>query len=338
MQIASHEEEADRQDGGGGLIDAFSVIDVSDQKQLPLYVAFKGDNGCFLAAKYERDLNWLQFSGADLGDSRVLNTTFTNDDGVVRIKSNYFGKFWRRSPNWIWADSDDTAHDNPDTLFRVTTGADFIALQNLGNNNFCKRLTDYWENCLNAAVGSITTEARLQCYEPVLTRHIHNVNFRQSEARMYTKGIDDLHSQTVKNQTSTKNKTTLTFTYTSTVATTWSSTVSMKLGVKTTLQCGVPFLVDGKIEISAEFNRSYSWGETKTEQNQISKQITVDVPPMKKVTVKAIGSNGVCDVPFSYKQKDVLLNGEVVTKEFTDGMYFGVKTSDITFDIIEEDL
>jgi hypothetical protein len=38
----------------------------------------------------------------------------------------------------------------------------------------------------------------------------------------------------------------------------------------------------------------------------------VDVPPMKKITVKATATNGVCEVPFSYKQKDVLTNGQEV--------------------------
>jgi hypothetical protein len=42
----------------------------------------------------------------------------------------------------------------------------------------------------------------------------------------------------------------LTFTYTSRVETTWSSTVSVKLEVKTTLECGIPLVAEGKIEIS----------------------------------------------------------------------------------------
>jgi hypothetical protein len=337
LHIASREEADDHQDGG--LIDAFTVIDVSGQKQLPSYLAFKGDNGCFLGANIIEGYKYLQFSGKDIGDPRVFHTIFTNDDGVVRIKSNYFGLFWRRSPNWIWADSEDATHSNSDTLFRVTTWDDFIALRNLGNNNFCKRLTKEGKtDCLNADVDSITIEARLQCHEPVLSRDIYDVDFHQHEARMYTKDIDGLGSQTVKNQSSTINKTTLTFTYTNTVATTWSTTVSLKIGIKTTLKSGILFVVDGKIEVSSEFSGSYTWGKTETEQKQTSKQITVDVPPMKKVTIKAIGSNGVCDIPFSYKQTDVLTNGQVVTKKFTDGMYFGVKTSSITFQTIEEDL
>ena len=34
---------------------------------------------------------------------------------------------------------------------------------------------------------------------------------------------------------------------------TWSSTVSAKFGVKTTIQTGIPLIAEGKIEMSAEF-------------------------------------------------------------------------------------
>uniref|UniRef100_M8CHD5 Uncharacterized protein n=1 Tax=Aegilops tauschii TaxID=37682 RepID=M8CHD5_AEGTA len=299
-------EEADQDN----LLGAFTILDVSEQKQLPTYLAFKGDNGQFLGAKIVEGYNYLEYSQTDIGDPSVLHKIFANKDGVVRIKSNYFDRFWRRSPNWIWADSSDTTHNNLDTLFKVTTGPDFIALQNLGNNNFCKRLT---------------TEGKTSC-------------LNADEAKIYTKNVEGLDSQIVENKTTTTNKTKMAFTYTHTVASTWSSTVSMKIGIKTNLKAGVPFIVDGKIEVSTEFSGSYTWGKTETEQKQISKQIDVEVPPMKKVTVKAIGSNGVCDIPFSYKQTDILTNGDEVTQEFTDGMYFGVKTSSITFHTTEEDL
>lgn len=216
---------------------------------------------------------------------------------------------------------------------------DFIALRNLGNNKFYIRLTDNWRtNYLSAAADSITTEARLQYYEPVLSRDIYNVDFRLSEARMHnTPSIDDLHSQTVENQTSTPNKTTLTFTYKKKVMTTWTSTNSIKTGIKTNLVAKVPLFADGKIELSAEYSGSWTWGKTETEEKLTSKQITFDVPLMKKVTVNAIGSNGVCDIPFSYTQRDVLFNGQEEV-QFTDGLYVGVKTTNITFQAIEEDL
>ena len=73
---------------------------------LPTHVCFKGDNGMYLSArKVEHGLNYLQFSANDIADPTVRNI-HTNSDGTIRIYSSHYGKFWRRSPNWIWGDSD----------------------------------------------------------------------------------------------------------------------------------------------------------------------------------------------------------------------------------------
>ncbi|KAG2658038.1 hypothetical protein PVAP13_1KG167700 [Panicum virgatum] len=132
----------------------FSVINLEGQMLLPKYVCFKGDNGMYLRArKVEWNLNYLEFSSDDIADPTVRNIIHTNSDGTIRIYSSHYGKFWRRSPNWIWGDSDDTTSRNPDTVFRaLLLGGGKCALQNLGNNNYCKsKLTISY---------SVTTERR----------------------------------------------------------------------------------------------------------------------------------------------------------------------------------
>lgn len=65
-----------------------------------------------------------------------------------------------------------------------------VALRNLGNNSFCKSLTaDNKTNCLNAAVPTITTEARLEMQELVLSRNIYNLTFHLLDARIYGQHI-----------------------------------------------------------------------------------------------------------------------------------------------------
>lgn len=100
-------------------------------------------------------------------------------DGHVRIKSDQWGKFWRRSPNWIWADSTDITANNKDTLFwPVRIDEKTIALRNAGNNYFCKGLTvDGKYDCLNAAASTITSEARLEVQELVNDRKLYNVRY-----------------------------------------------------------------------------------------------------------------------------------------------------------------
>ncbi|XP_028085811.1 uncharacterized protein LOC114286803 [Camellia sinensis] len=99
--------------------DVYTIINWESLLILPKHVAFKGDNGKYLSARMIERHPYLQFASSDIGDERVGNEVFTTSSGSIRIKSDFFGKFWRRSPNWIWADSDDTttASNNSDTLF-----------------------------------------------------------------------------------------------------------------------------------------------------------------------------------------------------------------------------
>ncbi|XP_037454624.1 uncharacterized protein LOC119324968 [Triticum dicoccoides] len=156
----------------------FGVTGLPRHEALPRHVAFKGDNGKYLGTTHVMATIWekvgkvldgfgllekllhekpaedalrnefghlhLQFHTEDKGDAGVIFTTFTRDDGTVRILSNLNG-FWKRgsdSDDWVSvAHIKDPLRDNdPDTLFEVVTGDGFIALRNLGNKKFCKRL------------------------------------------------------------------------------------------------------------------------------------------------------------------------------------------------------
>lgn len=318
----------------------FTVLDLSQQLVLPKYVAFKGDNDKYLSARVIQRYNYLEFAATDIADPTVLNIIHPNyADGNIRVKSNHFDRFWRRSPNWIWADSPDTHSRNRDTLFRVVQLSGYIGLQNLGNYNFCKRLTaDRKKNCLNAAVSSITEEAKIRVEEAVLSREIYNVEFNLSEAKIYGEkalSIPNVHSV---NRTSEPNKKTLTLKYEETESKTWSSTVSMKIGVMAKFRAGIPIIANGKIEVSTEFSAEYEWGASivKTTTQEVNYEAVV--PPMTKVTLRAAVTQGSVDVPFSYTQRDVLVTGEVVTTRMDDGMFSGINNYNFNYETTEESI
>ncbi|WJZ90941.1 hypothetical protein VitviT2T_010056 [Vitis vinifera] len=173
------------------LYDVFTIIDWESLLILPKHIAFKGDNDYYLSARTIEGRPYLEFASTDIGDPTVGNEVFTTQDGSARIKSDYFGRFWRRSPNWILADSDDSTNNNSNTLFwPVRVDKNVVALRNLGNNNFCKRLTTEGKtSCLNAGVSTISREARLEVAELVLSRNIYNVNFRLMDARIYDQRV-----------------------------------------------------------------------------------------------------------------------------------------------------
>ncbi|KAJ0980936.1 hypothetical protein J5N97_009191 [Dioscorea zingiberensis] len=125
-------------------LDIFKITDWNSLVILPKYLAFKGDNGQYLCLRQIEGHPYLQFSTDDIGDPTAAFENYITQDGTLLIKSSSNNKFWRRSPNWIWADSsDDTScSNNKDTLFRpVKVDDQTIGLINLGNNYFCKRLT-----------------------------------------------------------------------------------------------------------------------------------------------------------------------------------------------------
>ncbi|XVF37564.1 hypothetical protein REPUB_Repub20aG0020000 [Reevesia pubescens] len=173
----------------GNSCDIFTIIDWESFLILPRYVAFKGNNDQYLCLREIDYHPYLQFATDDIGDLTVTMEIFPTNDGNVRIKPICSDAFWRRSPNWIWADSFDNSSNNKDTVFRpVKVDNQTIGLLNLGNNYFCKRLTtDGKTSCLNAAVPSVTKEAQLRVEEPVLTREIYSVDYNLDNSRLGAK-------------------------------------------------------------------------------------------------------------------------------------------------------
>jgi hypothetical protein len=288
---------------------------------LPRYLALKGDNGMYLRGRTMERHPYLQFSARDVGDKSVLNTVHTNADGTFRVRSCHVGKFWRRSPNWIWTDTggDGEDGDDDDTRFRAIrlSGAVF-ALQNLGNDYFCNRLTTEGKrSCLNAGTPTITAEARLQFEEPVVSRQICNVVFDLAEPRIYGRSVVTMATASAVNGTTSNNTAKLTMEYTDAEKRTWGFTVTLKLGVVDATICsGVPVIVaDGSVEVSAEFSGSYTWGSPVDKETTQKVAYEVTVPPKTKVTVASTATRAFCDVPFSYTQRDTLVDGRQVTYE-----------------------
>ncbi|KAL6339303.1 hypothetical protein AAG906_028023 [Vitis piasezkii] len=289
------------------LCDVCTIIDWESLLLLPKHIAFKGDNGYFL-------------------NPTVGNEVFTTHDGSVQIKSDYFGRFWRRSPNWIWADSDDSTTNNPDTLFwPVRVDKNVVALRNSGNNNFCKRLTTEGKiSCLNAGVSTISREARLEVAELVLSRNIYNVNFRLMDARIYDQRVIVMTTGEAINMTQELHTQQVKLSYTETKSRTWKGSVSLKLGVKMTMESG--------------FSGTYEWGETESVTTAMETVYNVTVPAMTKVTVSMIATQGSCDVPFSYTQRDTLTDGKNVVYNMDDGVYVGVNCFNVKYHTKEEKL
>ncbi|KAG8090532.1 hypothetical protein GUJ93_ZPchr0011g28543 [Zizania palustris] len=327
-------------DSKNDLNNAYTLVDFSGQeKQLPQHVVFKGDNGHYLSGRVIEGRNYLQFASDDMADATVINTTHYLSNGNVRIKNSRFGRFWRRSPNWIWADSSDTGGGNLDTVFSVVKIGDIFALQNKGNNRYCRRLTiEGKTNCLNASAETVIKEARLEIEEPVFSREIYDVTYDLSKARIYDKKVLAMDSATGENNGSTNDRIKLSFTYTETEITSWDSTLSLMLGVETKIKAGVPLIADGSVTIKSEFTGSYTWGSSIEKSMSKQTEYEADVPPRTRVTLTLVAEKAHCDVPFSYKQRDIMYDGRTVIQTKYDGIYAGANCFNFNFVRKEENI
>ncbi|KAL6124676.1 hypothetical protein ACLB2K_077188 [Fragaria x ananassa] len=266
---------------------------------------------------------WI-FVGDPL-EAKELFVTAAN--GSLRIKDGHYAKFWRRIPNWIWADAS-TENMSDDTLFwPVRIQDNVIALRNLGNNNFCGGLTtEYKTNCLNAAYRNICKESKLVVEELVLSMNIYNINFRLSDSRIYNEQVIEMDTAVAVNNSPNRDSTiNLSFAEKDSRTRSWNSSVSLKLGVNETLQVNsIPLIIDGKIELYVESTTAYQWGQTTTVEQTREANYAVVVPPLSKMKVSLIASRASCDVPFSYTQRDILTDGRTVTKTMDDGLFTGI--------------
>lgn len=307
---------------------------------MPKYVVFKGDNDLYLSGRVIQKYNYPQYAASDIADPTAVNTIFPEHvGGIVRIKSNHFGRFWRGSPNWIWADSTDTTGRNQDTRFRVVQVSDYFALQNLGNHKYCIRLTaDGKTSCLKAEVSTITLEARIQVEEAVLERQIDNVSFRLSEARIYGETPLYIPNVTSTNRTNQPNNKTLSMEYKVTDTRSFTSTVGLKIGVEVKFRAGIPIIADGQVLMSTEVSTEQAWGKTTEETKTLEAKYEAIVPSMSRVVLRAAATQGFVDVPFSYRQRDVLTTGQVVVNTLHDGLFTGVNSYNFHYETTEERL
>ncbi|PQM36211.1 uncharacterized protein Pyn_00002 [Prunus yedoensis var. nudiflora] len=319
--------------------------------RLPRYVAFKGCNGKYLSARMIDGRVYLLFESDDLGDQTVRSDVWAKPVGIHRIISTSLFGIWRLTKDdWICPDLDNFSlynliKDDWYTFFwPLKVGDNLIALRSMRNKNFCRPVTagDDITSGLKADVPTIHAEAYLEVVELVVLRKIYNVNFRLRHARVYNKKVVEMAIGEAVNHAEESHAIEVKLSYTKTRSNSWNSSFSsmLKLGVKSSIDAGLPVIADGgKIEIEfagiVQRGRNESTVVTDSIKEAVCKVV---VPAMTTVKVRLLATEAWCDVPFSYSQRDTLTTGQTITSDKDDGVYTGVNTFDFNFDTRKEKL
>uniref|UniRef100_A0A3B4ZSD7 Aerolysin-like C-terminal domain-containing protein n=1 Tax=Stegastes partitus TaxID=144197 RepID=A0A3B4ZSD7_9TELE len=108
----------------------------------------------------------------------------------------------------------------------------------------------------------------------------------------------------------------------------WDLGSSITLGVKTEFKVGLPSIVSGGIEISAETSFQASGGNSVTEEVSHSVSLNLFVPPNQSCTVRMVGYKYRTDIPFTARFKRTYSSGKVAWTSIS-GTYDSVQVGEV---------
>lgn len=145
-----------------------------------------------------------------------------------------------------------------------------------------------------------------------------------------------IKEQTVENPTNATLMQQIMFSHTHTDTKTWAHTLGCKLGVKTSFKTGVPFIAEGKVEVSFEASYSYTWGGSAQDAKTDTWSATLSAPPHSHLRATGVVTQASISVPFTAKLTKRKSDGSQETVPLLSGIYEGVNVSKFHVEI--EDL
>ncbi|KAL1551613.1 hypothetical protein AAHA92_19434 [Salvia divinorum] len=308
-----------------------TFVDWNTLVKLPANVAFKGDNGKYLATIVQ-DLIFMSDDPNIAGSSFVVEL---QPDGHIQVSYRGLpGYYWSVDlVADVWPISLDTSDRNK--FWPIKIDENSIAIRSAYNNNFCCHFTGKSEqDGLGASATTITKEAILQVQESVLERKIYNVAYQMEYARIFDEAPFLAGSTTLVNDKEEEGSIAVSIGYQDERSYTFSRSVSLTAGITTSIEAGLPFIEKATITVNYQINGTFQWDNTTTTTTSVTATGAVPVPGKSSAIVDYIGTQGSCNVPYTYTQQDVnSTTGEIIYTDVTDGIYTGVNYYNFYFHV-----
>jgi hypothetical protein len=201
------------------------------------------------------------------------------------LRSIEVNRFFRLSPNWIWADSTSPDSDVDCQYEPVKLSNTRLALKSMANDLYLKRYSDYWTDCL-CAVGTSVNDptTHLIMSEAVSNRTLSNIRYlvelaEPSDIELLLVGEGSLQNDTPN---PANLEVAINLKQSVTEHRSWSNSVTFSLGVTTKFHAGVPLVasVSGEIRISSSSNHTIEFGRSTENSVEFGTTYTVpQVPP-----------------------------------------------------------
>ncbi|MHC5053441.1 MAG: ETX/MTX2 family pore-forming toxin [Planctomycetota bacterium] len=190
----------------------------------------------------------------------------------------------------------------------------------------------------NAAADHDTwaTRLRIQDADPIVDVEIVCIDYDLDKARILGSGPVELYRQQVRNNSSVPQTSSIKGSQSVEETSGWSDSRGFKIGVKTEFKTGIPFIAEGKVEVSAEVSNTYTWNESTKRSQAWSFDTPVTVPPHAVIVALVSVKVSTLSVPYTLKGTFVHKSGARVDGSIS-GIYTGSNSHDLQVTYLQQD-
>lgn len=116
-----------------------------------------------------------------------------------------------------------------------------------------------------------------------------------------------------------------TFTYTKSKSGTWNNMEGYEVSTKINFKTGIPFLMEGGVEVSVANKGEFSWGGSEGTEESIALAVSAEVPALSKRRVTLTVKQSSLTVRFTYKESLAYANGVTEVRNGS-GVYHNVES------------
>ncbi len=188
--------------------------------------------------------------------------------------------------------------------------------------------TDAMKKNTPASHDSWATRLRIADRDPIVDVQITSLNYDVSHASLESSAPEQLDTVTLDNSTNVAQTLTLSFSKTLTETHGWSDTLGIKIGAKTTFSTGIPIVLNGNVEVSAEVSDTYTWNGSNATAETWGFQSPVNCPAHTTTVALITATHSNIRVPYSASVIFIRQSGAQEPGQIS-GTYVGTTSHDL---------
>jgi hypothetical protein len=157
---------------------------------------------------------------------------------------------------------------------------------------------------------------------------INWISYDTSNGTIQETSVDSIYSLKLTNDTAVQQTSELDGSQTVTDTTGWSNTITVKAGIKVSGGVNIPIVAEGKIELSAEVDYSYTWSGSKSIAKMWSWKQPVIVPAHTTEQATVAVSRPTVSVPYIMHGEFSFPDGQKIGG-MQAGTYMGINSHDL---------